>query len=246
MNNQLNAASAYFAAAPILWLTVTLLVYIVALSLYRHFNSHPLLLPVLTSVVVIVALLMATGTSYQDYAKATAVLTFLIGPATVALAVPLYGQLGRLRRMWRPIAIALAAGSLTAIVTAIGIGWLLGASIETMVSLAPKSSTMPIAVEVARVTGGLPSFTTVAVAITGIFGAVAAMGLLRSLGIRDPAVQGFALGLTSHAIGTARGFQASDTTGAFSALAMSLNGVATAILVPFVLYLLGWFPGGLN
>lgn len=246
MTSAYQAAMAYFSDAPILWLTVTLVVYIATLSLYRHYNSHPLLLPVLTSVIVIVSLLLMTGTSYEEYARATSVLTFLIGPATVALAVPLYGQMARLKRMWRPILVALMAGSVTAIISAVGIAWLLGGSLETMVSLAPKSSTMPIAVEVARVTGGLPSFTTVAVAITGVFGAVAALNLLNLFGIREPAVQGFALGLTSHAIGTARGFQASDTTGAFAALAMSLNGVATAVLVPLILAIWKWLPGGLN
>jgi len=241
MSAGLREAWAYLAGSPLLWLSVTLLTYLGALSLYRRGGSHPLLLPVLTSVIVLVAILTATGTPYEVYAHATAMFAFLIGPATVALAVPLYGQLARLRRLWMPIGIALLAGSLTAILSALGIAWLLGGSLETLLSLAPKSSTMPIAMEVARVTGGLPSFTTVAVAITGITGAMCAFGLSRLMRIEDPAVQGFAMGLGAHAIGTARAFQEGETAGAFSALAMSLNGIATAVLVPLLLALLGLF-----
>jgi predicted murein hydrolase (TIGR00659 family) len=232
---------AYLAGSPILWLSVTVLCYLGALLLYRRCGSHPLLLPVLTAVIVVVVLLMLTKTPYPVYAESTQFLTFLIGPATVALAVPLYGQLGRLKQVWRPVCVALVAGSLTAILSALGIAWLLGGSSQTMLSLAPKSATMPIAMEVAQLTGGLPSFTTVAVAITGITGAVMAGSLLKLFRINDPAVEGFSLGLCAHAIGTARAFQRNETAGAFAALAMSLNGIVTAVLVPLVLALLGFF-----
>lgn len=228
-------------ASPLFWPGVTLLAYVATLRLYRRFNSHPLLLPVLVSVIVILALLWLTETSYETYAQQTAFMTLLIGPATVALAVPLYGQWSRLKRLWKPLLVALMAGSVTAIVSAVGIAWMLGGTRETLLSLAPKSATMPFAMDVARITGGLPSFTTVAVALTGITGAMFTFGLLRLLRVRDPAVQGFAMGLTAHAIGTARAFQENETAGAFSALGMGLNGIATAILVPLILSLMGLF-----
>ncbi len=241
MNWRPDVAWAYLAGSPLLWLTATVLCYLGALVVYRRCGSHPLLLPVLTAVIVVVALLVLTKTPYPVYAESTRFLTFLIGPATVALAVPLYGQLGRLKRVWLPVCVALLAGSLTAILSAIGIVWLLNGSAETLLSLAPKSATMPIAMEVAQLTGGLPSLTTVAVAITGITGAIMAGSLLRIFRISDPAVEGFALGLCAHAIGTARAFQRNETAGAFAALAMSLNGIVTAVLVPVVLVLLGFF-----
>lgn len=227
------------SSLPLFWPGMTLLVYLASLRLYRHFNSHPLLLPVLVGVAVIIMLMQLTGTPYQVYAEKTAFLTLMIGPATVALAVPLYGQWARLKRLWQPLLVALLAGSATAVVSAVGIAWWLGASLETVRSLAPRAATMPIAMDVAAVTGGLPSFTTVAVALTGVSGAMFTFGLLRMLGVRDPAVQGFAMGLNAHAIGTARAFQEGDTAGAFSALGMGLNGIATALLVPLVLSLLG-------
>ncbi|MCB5363201.1 LrgB family protein [Pusillimonas sp. CC-YST705] len=224
---------------PLFWTGVTLLVYLFTLTVYRRCGSHPLLLPVLTSVAIIIALLYATDTPYPVYAEHTRFLTLLIGPATVALAVPLYGQWGRLKRLWQPLLVALLAGSVTAIVSAVGIAWWLGASLETVRSLAPRAATMPIAMDVAAITGGLPSFTNVAVAMTGVSGAMFTFGLLRLVGVRDPAVQGFAMGLSAHAIGTARAFQENDTAGAFSALGMGLNGIATALLVPLILMLWG-------
>ena len=193
-----------------------------------------------TAVVLIVAVLLATGTPYATYRKGVELLSFMIGPATVALAVPLYAQRQRIREMWRPLCLALLAGCSVAIVSALGIGWALGASMETLLSLAPKSATMPIALPVAGRLGGLPSFAAVAVAvaITGIVGAVLADPLLRLLHVHDPAMRGFAVGLTAHAIGTARELQTHPAAGAFAALAMGLNGVATAVMVPVFVALL--------
>jgi predicted murein hydrolase (TIGR00659 family) len=228
-------------ASPVLWITVTLAVYLAAFRIYGHFNNHPLLLPVLIAVVVVVGILTLTGTPYAQYEQATQFLHFLIGPATVALAVPLYTQLPRLKQMWKPISVALLVGCLTAILSALGIAWLFGATTDMLLSLAPKSATMPIAMEVAGLTGGIASLTTVACAITGISGAILTGPLLQLMKITDPVAHGFAMGLSAHAIGTGRAFQVDETTGAFSALGLSLNGVATAILVPFVLAALGLF-----
>ena len=236
--HKLHDLLAWLTASPLPWLLLTLLAYIAALALYRRSGAHPLLIPVFTAVVLIVCVLLATGTPYATYRKGVELLSFMIGPATVALAVPLYAQRQRIREMWRPLCVALLAGCSVAIVSALGIGWALGASMETLLSLAPKSATMPIALPVAERLGGLPSFAAVAVAITGIAGAVLADPLLRLLRVHDPAVRGFAVGLTAHAIGTARELQTHPAAGAFAALAMGLNGVATAVMVPVFVALL--------
>ena len=222
------------------WLTLTLLVYLAAVWLYHKSGNSPYLIPVLPSVVVVVAVLLLTGTPYPVYFDHVQALYFLIGPATGALAVPLYGQLHSIRTMWRPLGAALLVGSSAAIVSAVLVAWALGGSLETILSLAPKSASMPFALPVAERLGGLASLAAVAVAITGILGAVVGRPVLNALGIENHAVRGFAVGLTAHAIGTARALQVSETAGAFSALAMGLNGIATAVLVPLFIALLQW------
>lgn len=228
----------FLARSPLLWLSLTLLAYLSALWLFRRSGANPFANPVLVAVTLIVSVLLLTGTPYATYFEGAKFVHFLIGPATVALAIPLYSQIERLRRMWLPVAVALLVGSATAIASAIGIGWALGGSHELLMSLAPKSATMPIAMGVAEKIGGLPSLAAVAVAVTGIAGTIMARSLLNLLRIRDPSVRGFAVGLAAHAIGTARAIQYHETAGAFSALAMGLNGIATALLVPLILKLL--------
>lgn len=233
----------FLGQSPLLWLTLTLLAYLGAVQLYRRLGNHPLVLPVLTSVAFIIAVLSLTGTPYATYFEGAKFVHFMVGPATVALAVPLFAQLPRLRRMWRELSVALLVGSVTAMVSAVGIAWALGGSLETLLSLLPKSATMPIAMATAEQIGGLPSLAAVAVAVTGISGAIMARPLLNLIGARDPAVRGFSIGITAHAIGTARALQVHETIGAFSALAMGLNGVVTALLVPWVVRLLMSFVG---
>jgi putative effector of murein hydrolase len=132
------------------------------------------------------------------------------------------------------MAAALLAGSLTAIVSAVTIAWLLGADATTLRSLAPKSVTTPIAMAVAQQIGGLPSLTAVLVILTGIVGAMVVSPLFNALGVRDPRARGFAAGLAAHGIGTARAFQVSELAGTFAGTAMGLNGLLTAILVPLL------------
>ncbi len=231
----------YLAASPLLGLTVTLLAYQGAVWVSRSCGGHPLANPVLLAVAALVALLAATGTPYAKYFEGAQFVHFLLGPATVALAIPLHAQFDKLRRMAGPLLVALAAGSLTAVLSAVVIGHLLGASAATLYSLAPKSVTTPIAMGIAERLGGLPSLTAVLVILTGILGAVGAAGLCARLGIRDDAVRGFAIGTASHGIGTARAFQLSEQAGAFAALAMGLNGLLTAALVPWLMpVVMGW------
>ncbi len=239
MTPRLNELWVYLAASPLLGLTVTLVAYQGAYWIFRRSGMHPLANPVLLAVSLLVALLLATGTPYRTYFDGAQFVHFLLGPATVALAVPLYTQFRRVRAMALPIAVGLAAGSLTAILSAVAVGRLLGASTPSVLSLAPKSVTTPIAMGVAERIGGIPSLTAVLVIATGILGAVAGRSLFNALGVKDPAIRGFAIGVASHGIGTARAFQTSEQAGAFAALAMGLNGLLTALLVPALMPLLG-------
>ncbi|MBL8439227.1 MAG: LrgB family protein [Zoogloeaceae bacterium] len=233
--NTANDIWVYLAASPLIWLALTLVVYRGAQEVQRRGGGHPVLNPVLISVAVLVAILSLTQTPYARYFDGAQFVHFLLGPATVALAVPLHGQLPRLVALWRPLAIALVAGSMAAALSAYLIAGWLGASVATQLSLAPKSVTTPIAMGIAERLGGLPSLTAVLVILTGILGAVAGDGLLKRLGAQDDASIGFALGVASHGIGTARAFQISETAGAFAALAMGLNGLLTAVALPLLL-----------
>jgi predicted murein hydrolase (TIGR00659 family) len=224
---------------PILWLTLTLLIYQGAQWICNHAHS-PCINPVLISIIFIGAILLITRTPYEIYFEAARFLHFLLGPATVALAVPLYKRVEKLRRLLRPIAIALLAGSLTAIVTAVGFGDLFGASPSTLRSLAPKSVTTAIAIGISEQINGLPPLTAVLVILTGILGASIAEPLLNALGIKQDSARGFAMGVASHGIGTARAFEISEEAGAFSGLGMGLNGILTALLIPLLAQLMGW------
>lgn len=231
----------YLSASPLLGLTATLLVYQGAFMVYRRSGLHTLANPVALSVVVLGVLLWATNTPYATYFEGAQFVHFLLGPATVALAVPLFEQLARVKRLWLPMAGALVVGTLSATVTAIGVGWALGASKATIASLAPKSVTAPVAMGIAEKIGGLPTLTAVLVVCTGIVGAASARHLLDALRIEDPTVRGFALGTAAHGIGTARAFMVSEEMGAFAGLAMGLCALFSAVALPLVAgWLLRW------
>ncbi len=232
MTGRLAEVWVYLSASPLLGLTVTLLAYQGAFAIYRRANMNPLANPVALSVAFLVALLWFTDTSYATYFDGAQFVHFLLGPATVALAVPLYANLDNLKRNLVPILGALMVGPLTAAASAVAFGWMLGASPETLASMAPKSVTTPIAMGIAEKLGGLPSLTAVLVVTTGIVGAVLARGTLNLLRVEDHSVRGFAVGIAAHGIGTARAFQVSETMGAFAGLAMGLNGLVSAFLFP--------------
>jgi predicted murein hydrolase (TIGR00659 family) len=238
MTPRINELWVYLAASPLLGLTLTLIAYLAACWIHRQANFSPLANPVLIAVAALVALLTITGTPYQTYFDGAQFVHFLLGPATVALAIPLYTQFRRVRAMLVPVIVGLLVGSLTAVASAVLVARFFGASLATQLSLAPKSVTTPIAMGVAERIGGIPSLTAVLVIVTGILGAVAGRYLFDALRIRDPAIRGFATGITAHGIGTARAFQESEQTGAFAALAMGMNGLITALLLPVLLPLL--------
>lgn len=225
----------YLSAQPLLWLTATLLAYLGAHWLFLRSGQNPLVNPVAIAIVLLLGVLAATGTDYQAYFDGAQFIHFLLGPATVALAVPLYVHFRTVRRAVLPILAALLAGSITAVGSAVGTAYVLGASGETLASLAPKSVTTPIAMGIAEQIGGLPSLTAVLVILTGIIGAIAVTPLFNLLRVTDWRARGFAAGVAAHGIGTARAFQVNDLAGTFSGIGMGLNGLVTAILVPLLL-----------
>lgn len=232
MPERLNQTWVYLSASPLFWLTMTLVAYQLAFQIYRRCGQRPIANPVLISIVLLVSLLTATGTPYHQYFEGAQFVHFLLGPATVALAIPLYGQFRKLVAMAGPLAIALVGGSLTAMLSAVFVGHWFGGTLPTLLSLAPKSVTTPIAMGIAEKIGGHPSLAAVMVIVTGILGAMVAQTLYRWLNIRDDAVAGFSLGVAAHGIGTARAFQINETMGAFAALGMGLNGLLTAVALP--------------
>ena len=232
----------YLSANPLFWLTAVLVVYVGAERVADACHRHPLANTVAISSAVLACLLLATHTAYQTFFDGAQFVHFLLGPATVALAIPLYRNIGRVRATLVPMGCALLVGSITAIASAVVIGGLLGLPVAVLASLGPKSVTTPIAMSLAKAYGGLPALTAVFVIITGVFGAIIVTPLMNALRIRDFAARGFAAGLAAHGIGTARAFQVDPLAGAFAGIALGVNGAVTAIVTPLILPpLLRWF-----
>jgi predicted murein hydrolase (TIGR00659 family) len=227
----------YLSANPLLHLALTLVAYQIGLAIYRRAGLYPLLNPVLIAVILLVGVLTVTGTRYETYFEGAQFVHFLLGPATVALAIPLYRQLAAVRRSAAALMVSIAAGAATASLTAVFIAWALGASRDTLISLAPKSVTAPVAMGISEQLGGLPSLTAVLVMMTGILGAMIGPMIMNLLGITNWSARGLAMGTTSHGIGTARAMQVNATAGAFAGLAMGINALATALLLPFAFHL---------
>ncbi|MCP8463963.1 LrgB family protein [Pseudomonas sp. ZM23] len=222
---------------PLFCVGVTLGAYQLALAAYER-TRWVFLQPVLVSMLIVIGVLLACGIDYAEYSASAKVLTILLGPATVALAVPLFLNLRRIRQLFWPTLITLLVAGLFATGLGIGLGWLFGVDHEMLMSLAPKSVTSPIAMLVASQIGGVAALAAVFVLITGVLGAILGPELLRRVGVHHPAAQGMALGMTAHAVGTSRALQEGEECGAFAALAMSLMGVATAVLLPLAVALI--------
>ncbi len=227
----------YLAQGPLLWLTATLCAYAIGDAASRASGRRPMVNPVLIAVLLLAGLLWSTGTSYEIYFEGAQFVHFMLGPATVALAVPLWSHRATIRKTAVPMLAALLAGSLTAILSALAIAAALGVDAQTLASLAPKSTTAPVALGVAEQIGGSPTLTAVLVILTGITGAIIATPVLNALRIRDWRARGFAVGTASHGIGTARAFQVNETAGAFAGIGMGLNAVLTALIAPFIIRL---------
>lgn len=234
MSGELYDLWVYLSAEPLLHLTLTLVAFQIGLWLFERFNNLPLLNPVLIAIVLIAALLTLTDTPYSEYFEGAQFVHFLLGPATVALALPLYKHFDAIRRSAPALLVSIISGSVAAIVSVVDLAWLLDASEQTLISMAPKSVTSPVAMGITEQLGGIPSLTAVFVILTGIIGAMFGPALLDLIGVRDWRARGLAMGVASHGIGTARAIMLNPVAGAFAGLAMGLNALATAILLPLL------------
>ena len=239
MGSELQDIWAFLAESPLLGLTATLAAFSAGQWLWRGLGRSPLAHPVLLAIGLLIAFLAATGTDYETYFEGAQFVHFLLGPATVALAVPLFDQLPRIREQLLPITAAVILGSVSAALSAVLIGAALGASRETLLSLAPKSVTSPIAMGITERLGGLPSLTAGLVLTTGALGCLLAPLIFRLLRIRDEAARGLALGLAAHGFGTAQAFTIGPLAGAFAGLGLGLAGLVTALFSPLLAPLLG-------
>ncbi len=216
---------------PLAYAALTAAVYCAAVAVRRKTNLV-LLHPVLTSVVFLIVFLSAAGIPYPDYKRGTEAITMLLGPAVVALAVPLCRRMDLIVRQGPAILVTTVFGSLVGILSSVLPAVLLGTPWEAALSLAPKSVTTPIAMDIAEKIGGVPSFASAVVILTGIFGAALGPVVLRLVGVTNSAAFGLAMGFSAHGIGTARAAEIGDEEAAFSGLGLCLNGLATAVLAP--------------
>jgi len=222
----------YLSQSPLLWLTVTLLTYAATDAVSLATRRHPLANPVLHAMWIIGAFLLLTKTSYTTYFAGAQFVHFLLGPATVALAVPLYENRKRVAAAILPMLVALAVGSVTAIVSVVLLAQAFGLPRSLILAMAPKSVTAGVAMGISESLHADPSLTAVAVILTGIMGAVMVTPLMNLTGITDYRARGFAVGIAAHGIGTARAFQVDEVAGVFAGIAMSLNALVTSLLVP--------------
>lgn len=235
---ELTTLWSYLSASPLTWLTATLVAYLAASAVARAAGHAPVANPVLMAVIVIAPVLALTGTDYATYFEGAQFIHFLLGPATVALSVPLIDNWDTIRRSVAPIVMALIAGSVVAVVSVLALSQALGLPEIMVLSLAPKSTTAPVALGVSEAVGGIPTLTAVFVIVTGIFGAIIVTPTMNLLRIRDWRARGFAVGVAAHGIGTARAFQVNETAGAYAGIGMALNALLTSLIVPLLVRLL--------
>lgn len=223
----------YLSASPLLWLTLTLVTWILASELSKRLGRHPLVNPVLISILALSVMMITAEVPYERYFAGAQFIHFLLGPATVAIAVPLYRKWDDVRALLLPISVALLVGSVVAMASVIVLGQVFDLPRDILLSFLPKSATAGVAMAVSQSLGGDPSLTAVLVILTGIFGALIVTPFMTMMRINDYAARGFAVGLTSHGIGTARAYEVNTTAGLFAGIAMALNAVATSVLGPF-------------
>jgi predicted murein hydrolase (TIGR00659 family) len=231
----------YLSATPLFGLTATLVVYVFAQAAYSRLHQAPWANPVLWSVVVIAGVLLATRVPYPTYFAGAQFIHFLLGPAVVALAWPLWQRRAELGQRWGRLLLAAVAGGVAASGSAFGIGWALGLPAEVLWSLVPKSVTAPVAMGIAEKIGGVPSLTAVFAVLTGLIGALSGKYLFNALAIATDAegwrARGFGLGTAAHGIGAARAMQVNADAGAYAGLALGLQVVLASLLLPLVVKL---------
>jgi predicted murein hydrolase (TIGR00659 family) len=231
-------ALARFTSSPAFALALTLAAYEIGRRLQQRFGASPLINPVLIAIILVGCCLGATGVAYEQYFDGARLIHVLLGPATVALAIPLYAHIEHVRRSVVVIVVAVCVGAATGAMSAIGLAWLFGAPEVVVKSLAAKSVTTPIAMGLSEQFGGLPDLTAILVVATGIFGAIVAAPLLDLIRIECWRARGIATGVAAHGIGTAQILSISELGGAFSALGLGFCGLATAALMPLIDWLL--------
>jgi predicted murein hydrolase (TIGR00659 family) len=240
MTIHLDQAWTSVVDSPLFGITLTLAAYWAARALWRHTKGHALANPVLVATLIVLATLLTTRTSYDSYRSGAQYITVLLGPATVALAVPLYRQATRIRQAAPTVIACTLVGSITSILVAITVTKLLGGDNVLALTMAPKSATTPVSIAVSASTGGIPELTAALTIITGVLGAIAAPAILTAMRVKDHRIRGLAIGMSTHGIGTSRALADNPTEGAFSGLAMALNAPTTAILVPTLLLITPW------
>lgn len=238
MSLHLDAAWESVSSSPLFAIVLTLAAYQLSRVLWARTGQNPLLNPVLVSIAVIGLVLWAAGVDYDTYMAGGKVIALFLGPAIVALAIPLHREVVLIRQATLAILGSVLVGSVAAILAAYLFTSWAGGSEELALTMSPKSVTSPIAIALSSEIGGLPALTAVLTITTGILGAVAGPLVLRIARFRDKRVRGLAVGTASHGIGTARVLHDDLTVGAFSGLAMALNGLATSALLPVVLSVL--------
>ena len=228
----------YLSATPLFGLTATLVVYLLAQWLYVRLQHAAWANPVLWSVIAIATLLTLTGVSYPSYFAGAQFIHFLLGPAVVALAWPLWERRHELLRRWPALLLASLLGGAAASVSAVAMAWALDLPHEVMLSLAPKSVTAPVAMGIADAIGAIPALSAVFAVVTGMVGALSGKYLFAALGINTETTgwkaRGFALGTASHGIGAARALQVNADAGAYAGLALGLQVVLASLLIPLI------------
>ncbi|MCM1077684.1 MAG: LrgB family protein [Bacteroides sp.] len=220
-------------------IALTFIVFLGSRMLQRR-TGVTLLNPILVSIIVLILILSCGGVDYETYSEGGEYIEFWLKPAVVALGVPLYRQLENIRKQMLPLLVAELTGCVVGIVSVVLIAELLGASREVIISLAPKAVTTPIAMEISKAMGGIPSLTAAVVVCTGIFGGMAGFRMVKMSHIKSPIATGLSIGTASHAVGTASAMERGERYGAFSSLGLTLNGLLTALLSPFILQILGY------
>ena len=228
----MNLAVVDHLDTPMLAIALSIGAYLAGMALFRRLGSPGWCPPVLLASLLLAATLKAAGIAYVDYRQGAQWLMLLLGPATVALGIPLYQQMHHVRALWRPILCTLPIAATLAAVYAVVIAWALGATPLVLASLAPKSVTAPIAIGITEQLGGSVPLMMGGLLVTGVVATLFVDLLSRALSITDDRILGFVLGLNGHAVGTARAFEISRTAGAFASLGMGLTGVFTALILP--------------
>ncbi|WP_372727603.1 LrgB family protein [Nocardioides sp.] len=238
MSERLHETAEWLLHSPLFFVLLTLAAYRVGRELKDRTGGHALAQPVLVAIVIVGAVISALGVDYADYRSGTELIAFWLGPATVALAVPLHRQAHRLRGFVVPMLVAIPLGAVVSVASAVLIVQAFGGDELLVKTVAPRSTTTPVAIGIAETIGGLPPLAAVFAIVVGILGAVAGPAVLNLLRIHDRRARGLALGAASHGIGTSRALVEDETEGAFAGLSMGLTALATSILLPILLVLL--------